>query len=87
MKKSTLSLASASVALAAMAALASPTARLNVSGPEPQELPKKRKRRAKTAKRVYVNHLSRGRYIPAGEYRNCGFNGISPKKVSHEKRV
>lgn len=39
---------------------------------------KTKRRRAKAAPSYLTAH---GKYIPGGEHRNCGDNGISPKSV------
>lgn len=48
------------------------------AAPKPKRKPK-RKRRAKAV--VGYNQYSRSKYIPGGEHRNCGDNGISPKNL------
>jgi len=49
--------------------------------------PTKKKTKRRRAKAAPSYFITRGKYIPGGEYRNCGWNGISPKKVPLEKRV
>lgn len=44
--------------------------------PKPKRKPTRKKKRAKAAPSYFT---TRGKYIPAGEYRNCGERGISPK--------
>lgn len=45
------------------------------------EAPKPKRRARKAVKRNFplFNPYSRSRYIPGGEFRNCGENGISSK--------
>lgn len=46
---------------------------------KPKRKPAKKKQRAKVAPSYFT---TRGKYIPGGEYRNCGERGISPKLLT-----
>jgi hypothetical protein len=78
------------LAAAAMSSLQLANAGVPVTRDEAPSMPPptKKKTKRKRAKSVPLpNYHSRSRYTPGGEHRNCGFNGISPKKVPLEKRV
>lgn len=76
-------IAMAGAAMASLAAMSLTYAGTDVlKREEPPEPPKPRKKavkRKKRAKAAPSYFTTRGRYIPGGEYRNCGDNGISPK--------
>lgn len=71
------------MAAAAMSSAALAQAGVPITRDEAPKMPpptKKKKTKRKRAKSVPLpNYYSRGRYIPGGEFRNCGENGISPK--------
>lgn len=68
-------------AAAAMSAAALAGAGIPITRDEAPQMPpptkKKTKRRRSKAAPFYFT--TRGKYIPGGEYRNCGERGISPK--------
>lgn len=73
-----LGLASAALTLGMASMSAGVTAAAVEEPPKPKRKSTRKKKRAKAAPSYFT---TRGKYIPGGEYRNCGERGISPKKL------